>query len=853
MDPNSATKSPPTPPSAATPIPSVQRNQLAPSPKSASESTDAPVRPRFTAKRTGKVGLFPGLSFASNRPTTGTFTSPSPTVVNPPSAPAQQQPQKLPSPGPPAASTADESTPTMGSRITRQNAVGISDSITSSDDRVHVTQTQSTASIPPEVQKEFDSALDDKPYRILKDPETGNEIGTNGALLPAGYKQFDSPDFPWICPIRSCRELFVTIFGLGKHFNTSHRASRLNDNIDGTFTELSKYATATSGDGVACGGYPKPPIVVAKRALGRHLPMAEPNLERARARMVNSNKQRQYIEARGARKSVPADASVDELSPPTSTSQERTRPTRHSLPVPDKASIQKTNPKPTTQKGLTMANAKRPYNEWTDGNGDLVTFQGVLIPEGYKHDTTVPGRPWICSIRSCRRLFKVQHDFSNHFKSLHRGSLLNDNLDGTFTVLEQDRSSEASLVVSQGLMDHEPIADPLITTYPSANGKKIAWVKAVPDSKTKNTPAAEPKITPSSPSASTLPVSESKLWKRISSAVDHIDSIKLQIQPLLKLHCLRDVKLPTLSRNLQARQLAGLLIQATGNVNTKACSKCRRGDGPFGNCVSASLTFAPEILDYMNTQTLACGSCIYQKQGQLCSLKRFEWIANVKAAANYRKGVSVTGDDGKDDADEGMVMGNFNSRSSVRDTNSSSIDDDGIVSGTSLGDDRGFPNLSWGNGTKRRRNMNHSAAEALIEPKRTKLVHNTSHVEPNVGLLELEDWEVGSGRIVGTDSENLATSASVAAQENFSISSSLAVTDVIIRPGTSHQFRPDANKARLCIVLNGKLKVQVGDEPNFLVGLHGRFRIGPKVSCSVLNRLYENVVLTVISESLQGT
>lgn len=86
-------------------------------------------------------------------------------------------------------------------------------------------------------------------------------------MLPPGYQQFNHPEFPWICPIRSCRELFDALFGLGKHFNISHRASRLNDNMDGTLSELGKYDSATKGDEILHGGYAKPPLLVSKKPI----------------------------------------------------------------------------------------------------------------------------------------------------------------------------------------------------------------------------------------------------------------------------------------------------------------------------------------------------------------------------------------------------------------------------------------------------------------------------------------------------------------------------------------------------------------------------------------------------------
>ena len=121
-----------------------------------------------------------------------------------------------------------------------------------------------------------------------------------------------------------------------------------------------------------------------------------------------------------------------------------------------------------------------------------------MLPDGYEHDTTVPGRPWICPVRSCRRLFKTPLDFGNHFKVRrldlspcmisrlrvtdvvqihHRGARLNDNLDGTFSVLNRTNGGSVPVVVSRNPTDSETLAPPMRPTYPR-NGKSILWVRA---------------------------------------------------------------------------------------------------------------------------------------------------------------------------------------------------------------------------------------------------------------------------------------------------------------------------------------------------------------------------------------
>ncbi|KAG5969453.1 hypothetical protein E4U58_001400 [Claviceps cyperi] len=87
-------------------------------------------------------------------------------------------------------------------------------------------------------------ASNNMPYTVWVDPN-GTPVPARGALLPAEYKLHDDPDFPFICPIRSCRRTLPNLFALGGHFNAGHSHIQVHDNLDGTFTQLGKYTNTT--------------------------------------------------------------------------------------------------------------------------------------------------------------------------------------------------------------------------------------------------------------------------------------------------------------------------------------------------------------------------------------------------------------------------------------------------------------------------------------------------------------------------------------------------------------------------------------------------------------------------------
>lgn len=93
---------------------------------------------------------------------------------------------------------------------------------------------------------------------------------TRGALIPARYSLHDHPNYPFICPIRDCRRTLPSLFALGGHFGAAHKFTQVNDNLDGTFTQVGTYKNAVGSS---------PCMVVSQMPLPLNaLPPAEPRL-----------------------------------------------------------------------------------------------------------------------------------------------------------------------------------------------------------------------------------------------------------------------------------------------------------------------------------------------------------------------------------------------------------------------------------------------------------------------------------------------------------------------------------------------------------------------------------------------
>jgi len=71
---------------------------------------------------------------------------------------------------------------------------------------------------------------------------------------------------------------------------------------------------------------------------------------------------------------------------------------------------------------------------------------------------------------------------------------------------------------------------------------------------------------------------------------------------------------------------------------------------------------------------------------------------------------------------------------------------------------------------------------------------------------------------------------------------------IFIKPGSPHNWQPEADSIRICVVAAGKLVVKLGDGDGAIdvnVGPHGMFKILPGMGCVVKNRLYIDAVLHV--------
>ncbi|KAK1965343.1 hypothetical protein LY78DRAFT_637730 [Colletotrichum sublineola] len=123
---------------------------------------------------------------------------------------------------------------------------------------------------------EFSLTKDADPRGYLQWRTSQGIESSCGTILPTNYRLHSDPEYPFICPVRTCRTIFNKMNALGAHFCAKHRSSTFNDNLDGTLSFVDYYKKA--------GARYSPPIVVSQNSLrSNEPPMPEPATAAARA------------------------------------------------------------------------------------------------------------------------------------------------------------------------------------------------------------------------------------------------------------------------------------------------------------------------------------------------------------------------------------------------------------------------------------------------------------------------------------------------------------------------------------------------------------------------------------------
>ncbi|KAK3693248.1 hypothetical protein B0T22DRAFT_449282 [Podospora appendiculata] len=750
---------------------------------------------------------------------------------------------------------------------------------------------------------------DDSSYRTWVD-ESGTLVTTAGALLPPGYKTLDDPDYPWICPVRSCRKRLQTLFGLGKHFGVSHRSSSFNDNTDGTLSDLGTYP----GGGLrGCKVSSRKPMSLVES------PMAKSSL--------HYNAKKASRPSRGGPKSRRLRVEVAPLKPmddePTTSDDDDDAlnggPRRTRMPVniapaqrtdfdhldlqDDAASISESS----ADIGMSykMANSDRPYNMWPDDTGVLRSTPGILIPDGYELDNTMPDRPWICPVRNCRRLYAGRGFLGYHFRTSHLAAQLNDNLDGTFTAMNVsvDKNSPATVVSRNILHDQEPMRSPQKPWY-YTGGKSVTWISAVAGDddqelddfqstakveiprETRTRQSRVVTIEKSPPPSSATPENQvdlapkgrqySEWWDedgnlmRMNGALIP-EGFRLDYSPLTPWIC------PIRTCRLLSKTRKGLGYHFIIKHNSEQLND--NWDGTFSVVGShhgkGAQVVSQKPLDPKEPPMIApqlpnsqWGHQMMKQGGDVAvTVTRAETSGEEDEAmeeemndtnlpGRRRRSHRLTAANGSEQA-AAHYDAPARQQHSKRLVEAASADyDQSRERSTALAPSIAVPARTdihsvrdrHGRFAPERDQMRPRVLEPqyLIadRPDQLHVYHDDA--------IQMEDWERNQGRILGAGDPGGIGVSSAYLSSNMSVQLGIGFTILAIKiaSGETHVFHSDPTKTRVCYLGSGKVRVQVDGEPEFTIGVQGIWKIRPGVRCEVKNWAYVDAMLHVTVTTL---
>lgn len=156
---------------------------------------------------------------------------------------------------------------------------------------------------------------------------------------------------------------------------------------------------------------------------------------------------------------------------------------------------------------------------------------------------------------------------------------------------------------------------------------------------------------------------QTAFWRDLSAHIDGRVAIPdiPELRLLLALpQARRVVPDHPLSAELNTKQIAGLIIQATGQeADGAGCTGCRRGEGPFPTCVRLSAADADDVAGLLRTARRACGNCLIRRVTSACSIKgHADTYARVAPLASFHdaRGEEQADNDEEVDHDGDTVM-----------------------------------------------------------------------------------------------------------------------------------------------------------------------------------------------------
>ncbi|KAB5555083.1 hypothetical protein GE09DRAFT_148536 [Coniochaeta sp. 2T2.1] len=511
---------------------------------------------------------------------------------------------------------------------------------------------------------------------------------------------------------------------------------------------------------------------------------------------------------------------------------------------------------------VLLTPAGRKYHEWHDESGDPVDTKGtVLLPDQYTPDEQAE-KPWWCPIDDCPRTCPTLKALSSHFPRVHYARVLNDNLDGTFSIL--------------GLYDNPKLGiggsylkDPPSFPYVASQKAKAPFAPLQQLKSTRSSIPAEPRIVQTykfhesdweDEVSRHLPEGEASksMWEFVRPHLTKTFSIpnKGWVKELLPLPRIRDLQWNPHRKSeyyeSHPRDISCLIIQVTGEKAPNPCTYCVSGKGPFDGCVVIPREAPPEV----RARVVSCANCCYHNGQNTCSIINWTVGREQPPWPGYRGRGGVNGTNGVPTGKK-PAPSNRHSPTKTLELDAAagavaSLRTSAAATTTTAAVPEPQPRPNSPSQTSGSAGSRH-----VVEIKRPRppLAQRADSPEiPHVRQpsaerhLEMEDWEIAPGRI---RYENPGRPDDLAFAKNYllggpvNIHNEVQVQVEVLSSAKKRRFEPMDGKLRSCSIMVGKLIVTVDGHPEVTVGEHGQFTIRPGYGVTLQNRLYSDVVLQI--------
>ncbi|KAL2018233.1 hypothetical protein VTK56DRAFT_1140 [Thermocarpiscus australiensis] len=563
---------------------------------------------------------------------------------------------------------------------------------------------------------------------------------------------------------------------------------------------------------------------------------------------------------------------------------------------------------------IELAAPGRPYTKWRDADGTLSSAYGALFPEHYELSTTTPQHPWICPIRSCRKVFEKLRQLGHHFNIKHRGILLHDNDDGTFSergkyaprIRDGYRLTgvkKPAIVISRGPADHSD-PPPRSPSYPGTKD-------GTPNISASVTPKVEDDGLVTTVAKSASRTRSARFSHDVS--VDYSPGAEMEIDDVLEGNeadasaightntgymdesaggeTLPPGGVPTAiteaepgrpytmwpDENGQLVSLSGALLPAGYQLDTTIPGRpwvcpvrtCRKAFGKRSDLGFhfERVHFAAHLNDngdgtfsvkgvYQSRQTcIGKGGKILVKAPPIVVSKETLGQNNLGPLPKaqlppYLCGMGYKGHGEEEDSvhpqkvaasSESADLWAAHPRRDGLRTRQSSKRAEAEVEAADA------PTIAGARSQQVKAQAPPSSRPR--QPPHSSLISQGVFQAP-ADFLEMEDWEVAPGRIreaSTADAETIAFSkAYLSANQAVPVCDDVVFRVDTIASGKTLRLQADENKMRVCTVAAGKVRVKVGDEPEFTIGPHGVFKVKAGMACSIRNRMYIGAVLHIM-------